>query len=78
MTISYLGNVQGLNINNLYNLLQNLNLKIKFTIEHNFKELPFLDILIKNQNGQIILDIYHWPTDINYTSISRAIIPKAI
>ena len=29
-------------------------------MEHNFKELPFLDIFIKKQNDQII---YHKPTD---------------
>ena len=32
-------------------------------MEHTSKELPFLDILIKNVNGQIITDIYHKPTD---------------
>ena len=32
-------------------------------MEHSLKELPFLDILIKNVNGQIITDIYHKPTD---------------
>ena len=37
--------------------------KIKFTMEHSLKELPFLDILIKNVNGKIITDIYHKPTD---------------
>ena len=36
---------------------------MKFTIEHSSKELPFLDILIKNANGQIIRDIYYKPTD---------------
>ena len=50
------------NIHELLNLLQNLYPKIKFTIEHIFKELQFLDILIKNENGQIITDIYHKPT----------------
>ena len=38
------------NINDLHNLLQNLRPKIKFTKEHSFKELPFLDILIKTEN----------------------------
>ena len=38
-------------INKLHNLIQNLHPKIKFTIEHSSKELPFLDILIKNVNG---------------------------
>ena len=32
-------------INELHNLLQNLRLKIKFTMEHSSKELSFLDIL---------------------------------
>ena len=32
-------------------------------MEHSSKELPFLEILIKNKNGQIILDIYHKLTD---------------
>jgi len=50
-------------INKIHKLLQNLHPKIKFTIEHNSKELPFLDIIIKNINGQIITDIYHKPTD---------------
>ena len=49
------------NINNLHRLLQNL-LPL-FTMERSFKELPFLDILIKNQNSQIIKDIYHKSTD---------------
>ena len=34
--------------------------------EHSFKDLPFFHILIKNQNGQIITDIYHKPTDTQY------------
>ena len=37
---------------------------MKFPLEHSFKELPFLDILIKKENGEIIPDIYHNPTDI--------------
>ena len=32
-------------------------------MKHSFKELPFLDIPIKNINGQIITDIYHESTD---------------
>ena len=51
------------NINDLQNLLQHLHPKIKFTMEHSFKEPPFLDILIKNKNSQIITDIYHKPPD---------------
>ena len=43
-----------LEIYDLYILHQNLHPKIKLTMEHSFKELPFLDVLIKPQNGQII------------------------
>ena len=59
MIVSYSGNA----INKLHNLLQNLHPQIKFTMGHNSKELPFVDILIKNENGQIITDIYHKSTD---------------
>ena len=31
-------------------------------MEHSSKELPFLDILITNENDQIITDIYYKPT----------------
>ena len=37
------------NVNELNNLFQNLHPKIKFTMEHSFKELPLLDIPIKKQ-----------------------------
>ena len=37
--------------------------KIKSTMEHSSKELLFLEIFIKNLNGQIITDIYHKPID---------------
>ena len=50
-------------INELHELLQNLHPKIKFTMEHSSKELPFLDIFVKNVNGKIITEIYHKPTD---------------
>ena len=33
-------------------------------MEHNFKEQPFLDTHIENENGQIITDIYPKPTNI--------------
>ena len=32
-------------------------------MEHSSKELPFLDILIKNKNDEITTDIYHKPRD---------------
>ena len=37
--------------------------KIQFTIEDNFKELSFLDILMINQIAHIITDIYLKLTD---------------
>ena len=32
-------------------------------MEYSFKELPLLEILNKNENGQILTDINHMPTD---------------
>ena len=63
MIVSYSGIIYGGNINDLHNILQNLNPKIKFTMEYSCKELPFLDILVKNENGENITDIYHRPTN---------------
>ena len=57
------GKRQWSNINDFCKLLPNLHSKIKFIMEHSFRNLPFLDILIKNQNGQIIVNIYHKITD---------------
>lgn len=51
------------NIKNLESILQNLHPKIKFTMEQSKTELPFLDILVKIKNNNIITDIYHKPTD---------------
>ena len=39
-------------INQLHDLLQNQVPKIQFTLEHNLKELPYLDILIKKRKRQ--------------------------
>ena len=50
-------------INEIHNLFQNLHPEINFTVEHSSKELSFLDILIKSENGQIITDIKYKPTD---------------
>ena len=49
--------------NDIHNLLQNLQPMIKFTIQLIFKEIPFLDTLVKKQNGQNIANIYYKPTD---------------
>ena len=51
------------NINDLCHILQNLHPKIKFSMEYSLKELPFLDVLIKNEKGEKTTDIYHKPTD---------------
>ena len=50
-------------------LLQNPHPKIEYTMEHSFKYLPFLDILIENANGQITTDIYHKPTDTQHHTL---------
>ena len=46
-------------------------------MEHSFKELPFLDILIKNENDQIITNIYHKPTNIQNNFILKVTISIA-
>ena len=52
------------NIEELFSMLQNLHTQIKFTMENNPKEIPFLDILItKDKHGKITTDIYRKPTD---------------
>ena len=51
------------NVEEFFSILQNLHPDIKFTMEQNHKEIPFLDILIKNENGKITTDIYRKPTD---------------
>ena len=63
-------------INEFHSLLQNLHPKIEFTTEHSSKEQPFLDILIKNVNGQIIADIYHKPTDTQQSFHFKSYPPK--
>ena len=51
-------------IDNLQTLLQDLHPHIKFTMEIQDNEIPFLDILIiKNGDGKITTDIYRKPTD---------------
>ena len=63
-------------INELHNLQQNLPTKIKFTMEHSTKELPFLEILIKTYmaiSSQISTANQQTP---NNTSTSKATTPK--
>ena len=49
---------------------------MKFTMEHSWKQLPLLDILIKNVNGQIIKDISHKPTDTLHYLLFKSHRPK--
>ena len=46
--------------------------------EHSLKELPFLDILVKNVNDKIITDIYHIPTDTQQYLHFKSHPPKAL
>ena len=48
-----------------------------FTMKQSSKELTFLDILIKNVNGQIITDIYHKPTDTQQSLRFKSRHPKS-
>ena len=50
-------------IKDSHTLLLNIRPEIKFTMEHSFEALSFLDILIKKQNSQIITDIALKTTD---------------
>ena len=47
----------------LFNMLNNINPKIQFTMEFSFEKLPFLDILICKENTEIHTDIYYKGTD---------------
>ena len=44
-------------------ILNNLHPDINFTILQSTKELPFLDVMIKQINGQISTDIFYKETD---------------
>ena len=72
MSISYSGNSHRGNIYELHNLPQNLRPKIKFTMEHRFKELLLLDIHIKSENDLIITE----PQTPNNTSTAIVISQK--
>ena len=47
----------------LHNILNNLHQDINFTLNYSNKEIPFLDVLVKNQNGKIETDIFYKETD---------------
>ena len=48
--------------NRLLEIFNSINPSINFTMETSDKELPFLDILIKRNDGKIWIDIYFKPT----------------
>ena len=50
-------------LNQLLHIMNNINSSIQFTMEFNDNALPFLDILVKIDNGVISTDIFHKPTD---------------
>ena len=50
-------------LNRLHYILNSLHPSINFTIEYSKKELPFLDVLVKNTGTNIDTDIYFKPTD---------------
>ena len=45
----------------LLETLYSVNEAIQFTMEISDKEIPFLDILIKQDNSGIWMDLYHKP-----------------
>ena len=63
MIASYSWNVHGKTLTNYTTYYKTYTPRKKITMEDSSKELPFLDILIKNVNGQIITEISHKLTD---------------
>ena len=43
--------------------LNSINLSIQFTMEYSRDQIQFLDILIKRNENDIWMDVYHKPTD---------------
>ena len=50
-------------IDNLLDILQNLHMKIKFTIEFSKTAIKFLDVHISVKDNKIFTDIYRKPID---------------
>ena len=47
----------------LHSILNNLHDDIKFTLEYDQKEQPFLDVMVRNKAGKIETDIFYKETD---------------
>ena len=50
-------------LESLHNILNNLHIDIKFTLQFSNTEQSFLDVLVKNREGKIETDIYYKDTD---------------
>ena len=50
-------------LESLHNILNNLHIDIKFTLQFINTEQSFLDVLVKNRDGKIETDIYYKDTD---------------
>ena len=46
-----------------YNILNKLDSNIKFTMEESTDKIPFLDVLVKKQDTELMTDIYYKLTD---------------
>ena len=62
----------------LLETLNSVNEAIQFTIEFSDKEIPFLDILIKQDYSGIWMDLYHKPTDTQRCLLYSTSHPKHI
>ncbi|MEW8544348.1 MAG: hypothetical protein AB2693_12510 [Candidatus Thiodiazotropha sp.] len=65
-------------LKNLHYILNHLHQDIKFTVECSKTELPFLDVLVKNEDGKIHTDIFYKPTDSKMYLLFQSCHPKHI
>lgn len=65
-------------LNMFYNILNNLNNHLKFTIDCSEQKLPFLDVMIIKREDIIITDIYYKPTDTKQYLVYDSCHPKHI
>ena len=52
-------------LNTFTSFLNNIHPTIKFTCDHSFTSIPFLDVNVSLHNGKIVADLYTKPTDKN-------------
>lgn len=65
-------------LNKFYNILNNLNNHLKFTMDCSEQKLPFLDVMIIKREDMIITDIYYKPTDTKQYLVYDSCHPKHI